>query len=237
MNHTYCHEPRCGSASKRVLRKRHSNRRTSKTRIVGESISQLFKVGNMDLNPTEEKILNKGLSFIPTPVGPIKESNIDDFKRRVRLKEYFLNLPKSKTHPFKEKSDFDPGPSTNRALEKYLDAVEEEWNTIRRNPEKIKTNMTVEERKAIKNLKSMQYTVVIKKADKGSTITIAQVERYLADVKAHLTDKTAYRKLDRDHTTEIANRVRQFILQIHQMGYIDRTELLFLMPPNPPQFR
>ena len=36
-----------------------------------------------------------------------------------------------------------------------------------------------------------------------------------------------------DRTAELANRVRQFVLQIYQVGYIDNTEMLFLMSPDP----
>ena len=144
-------------------------------------------------------------------------------------------MPRSKKHPFKEKSDFDPGPSGNKELERYLGAraVEEELDVLIKNPQKIEGNVTREERKAIKLLKSKQNVLVIKKADKGSTITVANIERYILDGEAHLADKKAYKKLDGDRTAEIANRMKQFVTQIHQVGYIDNIELHFLMPPDP----
>ena len=213
-NQANCHEPRCSSAHKRLPHKRHPHRRTRKFRIEPEKTSQIFKIGNVELTQVEENILNRGLSFIPTPCGPLKKTDVEGFKRRLRLKEYFLHLPPSNKHPFKLHSDFEK----NRALEKYLTEVEGQLDLVMREPEKINTNMTVEERKALKSLKGKQNMLVIKKADKGSTITVTGIERYIADGETHLSDDRAYRKLEVDWTAELANRVQQFILQIHEVG-------------------
>ena len=95
------------------------------------------------------------------------------------------------------------------------------------------TNLSIEERRAIISLKEKQNTLIIKKADKGSTITIVKRERYIGDGEIHLSDVSAYQKLNEDHTDKRANRARQFVIQIHEMGYIDDVEFLYLLPPDP----
>ena len=84
-NTTHYHESHCGSTRKRVCRSRHPQVRKSKKRITSQNVSKVFKIGEVELTPIEEQVLNKGLSFIPTPINRIRNISIEDFKRRIRL--------------------------------------------------------------------------------------------------------------------------------------------------------
>lgn len=75
--------------------------------------------------------------------------------------------------------------------------------------------------------------MIIRKADKGSTVTIVSADRYVKDGVQHLSDRKAYRILDHDPTPQIAFRAKQFLNQIHSVGYIDNYELLYMLPPDP----
>lgn len=82
------------------------------------------------------------------------------------------------------KSHFNSGPSKNKELEKYLREIED-LKTIIEHPERITSNLTSDERRAIISLKNKQST---KKADKGSTITVANTEKYIEDGETQLAE-------------------------------------------------
>ena len=227
------HEPLCGSAMKRKSRKRHPQVRRPRNKITPNNASQVYKIDEIELSVAEESVLAKGLLFIPSPRNKIKPAEIDEFKRRLRLKEFFLHLPPSEFHPFKPKSSFDPGVSKNKELEKYLSEVERCLLIRYKEQIKVEPNFTKEEVSALKSLKRRKNEIVIRKADKGSTITVASMGRYVTDGELHLSDKKAYRTLDHDPTPHIANRAKLFLQQIHEVGYIDDYELKYMMPPDP----
>ena len=55
----------------------------------------------------------------------------------------------------------------------------------------------------------------------------------MRDGEAYLSDAKAYRRCNKNKTGEIANRVKQFVKEIYSVGYIDKFEIEFLMPPDP----
>ena len=71
----------------------------------------VVNLSSVDLSEAEIKLLSKGLSFCPTPrkVDWIElKADVEDFSRRLRLKEYFhgreLSQYISDLNPFKKKS-------------------------------------------------------------------------------------------------------------------------------------
>ena len=187
----------------------------------------------MQLDENEEKVLSKGLLFIPTPNQNRNAQPVEDFKKRMRLQYIFRDKPTLQQHPFKLRSAFEPGPVTHMPLEEFLSGVETTLRRIDENLTHITQNITTQERRAMNKLLERKDDIIIKKADKGSTLTAATVQRYIEDGENHLRDQTAYKRVNQNNTGELAGEISDFVQQLHEAGYVDRIELKFLLPMNP----
>ena len=71
--------------------------------------------------------LSKGLGFIPTPTHPSKlklKTDVRELSRSMHVKHHFRNSRKAFTpQPFKKKSKWDPGSTTNSNLARYLELL------------------------------------------------------------------------------------------------------------------
>ena len=234
-------EPFNGSAPiKRKHRKRKIRRRHPNIRIPNNKVDQpkthVINLSNISLTPAELDILEKGLLFIPTPHN--KPHNImpsvKRYQRNLRLDYIFHDTEDSEKHPFKPKSKYTPSSSGNATLEQYLSNTEKELNTtLNHNLKPSTSNLTIEQRAAIQSLKQRMNSIIIKQADKGSTLTVVDREKYIKDGEAHLSDVTSYQKEATNPTPRLAGAITNYITQIHQAGYIDKYEQEFMLPPNP----
>ncbi|XP_062610216.1 uncharacterized protein LOC134271997 [Saccostrea cucullata] len=73
-------------------------------------------------------------------------------------------------------------------------------------PDKTPDNLSKEERSALQSLKSRD-DIVIKKADKGSTVVVLDKETYMAEAQRQLSDERFYKKLDSDPTKEFSTAI------------------------------
>ena len=75
------------------------------------SNSTVINLSSSTLSEAEEKLLSKGLNFCPTPteVNQVEVSqNLTEYYRRLRLSEFFLDLPPTDPEPFRCKSTWVP---------------------------------------------------------------------------------------------------------------------------------
>ena len=82
---------------------------------------------------------------------------------------------------------------------------------------------------AIQSLKTKKDTVIIKQANKGSTLTIVSREKYINDGNLHLSDAT-YSNLDSDPTHKLAADIRTYMQELYSTGFFNKTETEFLSP-------
>ena len=109
--------------------------------------------------------------------------------------------------------------------------VEDEVNKCYNKPLKpIRANLTPEQRLAIKTLKDKANQIIIKTADKGSTLTVVKTTKYIQDGLEHLSDRIAYEILEEDPTPVIAGGIKNYITQLHNKGYINKIEKDYLLP-------
>ncbi|XP_062621124.1 uncharacterized protein LOC134282739 [Saccostrea cucullata] len=87
---------------------------------------------------------------------------------------------------YKPKSDWEPAPGKCGALESYIDAVESDIEKLLSMPDKTPDNLSKEERSALQSLKNRD-DIVIKKADKGSTVVVMDKETYMAEAQRQLS--------------------------------------------------
>ncbi|XP_056003652.1 transient receptor potential cation channel subfamily M member 2-like [Ostrea edulis] len=144
---------------------------------------------NVTLSNSETSLLSKSLNLCPTP-REVNDQHIREdtraFFRRLRLKEHFsLKDSKDKSaypsqdaidilekHPlYIPKSTREPPPGKCGSLESYIEAVEEEINNIFLKPDLTRDNLSKEERSVLQTLKTRD-NIVIKKANKGSTVVV-----------------------------------------------------------------
>ena len=87
----------------------------------------VVNISSVDLSEAEIKLLSKGLFFCPTPrkVDWIElKADVEDFSRRLRLKEYFCGRESSQyisdPNPFKKKSTWTPNKARDLGLELFI---------------------------------------------------------------------------------------------------------------------
>ncbi len=95
----------------------------------------------------------------------------------------------------------------------------------------VPQNLSIRQHQALGNL-SRNRDLVIKKADKGSTIVVLNKQDYVDKGLVHLSDQETYRELDSDTTKEVAESVVSTVRAMYQDGVIDKTTAEYLLPPS-----
>ena len=156
------------------------------------------------------KLLNKNLSFIPTP-GIYSKSKLNDelqnFYRLIKLKAYFKDT--ESTTKKDENKIFIPEkqkpwtPSRNHhSIETFIDLVQHDINDAKMlNIKRPKDNLTKGEQKALEEL-SKRDDIIITNADKGGAIVIMDIDKYISEAQRQLNDENNYKKLQTDPTLQ-----------------------------------
>ena len=200
-----------------------------------ESQKYITNLSSNQLTETQQRVLTKGLSFVPSRKinkVALKES-VSRFERSNRLKYFFRNSPPQEPHPFKPKSTWQP-PKASQEIEAYLCRIKTDINQLP--PQKFYPNLSKLEHIALREL-AQDPTLVIKSADKGSGIVVEDTRNYIKDGLEHLADKTIYNEIDSDPTIPLAEGINQYITQIYKKGIIDATtkEYLYFKENNMPR--
>ena len=222
---------------KKKERKRNTNRK--RFRCAVESRKQHIKnLSNEQLTNEQINLLSRGLKFIPTPAtreNLIRRHLLNDFEqftRRMRL-QYILHGKDYKPLPFHVRSDWIPPFQPSVALETYLEEVKIELAEI--NVSRPKDNLPQSERKALKELMNNK-SIVLKKADKGTTTVVMDKENKLAEGQSQLNDRKNYQPLAKLMVDTTSIKVRQLIESLEKEGHIDQmTEKWLSLTPNPPR--
>ena len=145
----------------------------------------------------------------------------------MRVKYHFRNSRKAFTpHPFKKKSKWDPGSTTNSTLARYLELL---LNDSPKTRSHIRANLSRNERKAIGQFRT-DRSLVIKPIDKGSGIVIQDTSDYIRKGLANLSDSITYKKLPGDPNPLLVERIAKLIDSIYEAGYIDTHTHAYLKP-------
>ena len=168
-------------------------------------------LSNEQLTDEQITLLSRGLKFIPTPITT--ENNIrrellkdfDLFARRMRL-QYIYYGKEREPHPFHVKSDWNPPVQPSVALETFLEEVKLELAEIQF--EKPKPNLTPGELQALKKL-SRDKTIILKKADKGTTSVMMSKESKINEGLALLNEKNSYQALTQPMVETTTRKVKQ----------------------------
>ena len=160
--------------SSRTQRKKQNNIKIAK--------KQVINLSDYNLSDSEYLLLNKGVKFIPTPgIRNIRNrlmKDFNEFARKARCRDLFHDpLSNNELHPFYTKSYYEPAANHNPILENYLHATKMEICKI--HIAKCNQNLTKEEKVSLRIQRLRENKdIVIKKADKSSTIVVQNKENY-----------------------------------------------------------
>lgn len=201
----------------------------------------IINLSNINLSNLDEKILSKGLSFVPTP--KISKTHIlnaaEIMGRRLKLYHYFTARPYFQNRyvklPFTGKSSWTPpdsdiDPSVLQCLSNIMKDLDK-MEVIKEKP-----NITPEEMVILKELQNLN-SIVIKKADKGSSIVIMNKEDYLFEGHRQLNNLKHYKPLDKPIFNETAELINGILKDLKEASYISDKQYRFLKPGKNPRPR
>ena len=132
----------------------------------------VINLSNAQLPEAEIKLLSCGLTFVPTPQHinwSEIQADIDDFARRLRLKEFSdkdgNTATDASSHPFRCKGSWTLPCDREPALDTFITATQQDLMSSQ--PAVIRDNLSKQEHVAIKKLQK-HVDIVIKPADKES---------------------------------------------------------------------
>lgn len=214
-----------------------------------------MNLSSVPLTKSDISVLEKGLTFIPTPrTLPIKSilENKDRLIRNIKIKSFFQNStklfdPKLKT--FQEKSNWTPSlkclPSDILETIKEIDdttinTIKKTKKIVRNNECELKLyendNLNHDEHHSIINLRNNQ-NIIIKNADKGGATVIMDKENYIFESNRQLNDDKYYKILEQPIFPENIPKIRRVLEQMRNENYIDQKQFEFLSGPVTPRNR
>ena len=203
-------------------------------RYQGKFVSHsVVNLSSKNLTKHEISLLSKGLKFVPTPINvnrAVLKEELEIFGRRLRLLWHFRNEESNSNYNrFRPKSKFNPK-GKDAAIEIYLSRLEEEILSI--DTQLNYSNLTKEERQALKNLQN-DHSIVIKEADKGSAVVVWDREDYLREAEGQLSDQNVYEELSGDVVSPLINIVKYHLTNVKLRGDVSEEIMDYFLVKNP----
>jgi len=212
-----------------------------------QDISKLtVNLSKLILSDTDNRLLDKGLLFIPTiKTLPINEiiATRDRLTRCLKLKDYFEDEDEDDNFDPKIKTFNNPStwvPPYNRLsqeVRKTISQINISTNTLLEQlPGTIDgsillpsthNNLTKQENLSLHRLKN-NGDVVIKSADKGGAIVIVDREAYLTEAYRQLNNAKYYRKLISPIYLDNIDRINDILNVLLQSSFIDAKQFAYL---------
>eukprot|EP00795_Rhopilema_esculentum_P014500 gene14500-biopygen4278 len=186
-------------------------------RITGRFVStNVVNLSKKELSEDDVSLLSKGLKFCPTPKEIDKaelRADLEEFKRRMRLKWHFKDNNKTEKQLFKNRSNWQP-PKNNLVLENYLSLVENEVLSV--SPEgKNFSNLSPSELSSLDKLKC-DKDIIIKEADKGSAVVVWDRGDYIMEANRQLDDRQVYEEVEVDPSVELGKTINDKLKEIRE---------------------
>ena len=201
---------------------------------------ELVILSKQTLTEYQKQVLRKGLNFIPKP----KKLNILQIHNDIRLFMHRMKLqfelhnktPKHNTQrdPFKPKkhSIFNHERLTdNGRLDTFLHRIRLEIVDEQKHKQNTTDNLTRNERKALNEL-TTNPTIIINKADKGSTIVVQDRDEYIADAMTHLADKNTYTPLKENTTNILKEQINAKLRALYENKFLLKHWYEYCKPPT-----
>lgn len=208
----------------------------------------VLNLSNLPIEQSTLDLLSLGLTFIPTPTT-VKVSDLQNQHNRlirsIKIIDYFQN----NIHSFNSNQRFSPPSKWIPPLHKLspdclllcqdLHIEFQKMLTKHRqmNPHtanadyfnnQVHHNLTNHQKQTLRTI-SKHQDLIIKKADKSSTITILDKSRYLEEVLSQLSDDNYYSIIDHP-TTSVSITINKLFKQLLLEKYISHKQYCFFIP-------
>lgn len=221
----------------------------------------IINLSQFKLSNNHIKLLSKGLKFIPSQDLDTKSTNLGDLDIRLRRLAFFSNshpshlqdnsiepLPQalnSRAQPIpsledkllrlKFPSDFCPNDQqTHPAIHSFISNCTTDLNNLIKSIPPTKPNISHEERLALNQLAS-NPDIVIKSADKGSSIVVLDRSSYEMMAKAQLSNTKFYSP--ELFIPDKSKTLHSILNEMYNSNLISETQLRYLWPPNDAKLR
>jgi hypothetical protein len=195
---------------------------------IGHSVVNL---SDYTLSETQVSVLERGLTYCPTPDYPdLSEIWIDfkEFHRRLELKQFFStqNTVSDQNYnqfndKFKLKSNWKT-PIPNKTVEAYKNAFRNDL--LNYTPKLNHSNITKNQWESLRDL-TKNTEITIKKADK---VVVMNTKDYIREGLRQLEDPLFYKKLDHDPTEKFANEIDLVLKEMLGLDLITNKNYEFL---------
>lgn len=164
------------------------------------------------------------------------ELDIQTYHRKVKLATYFKNSEKTEPQPFTPSSIWTP--PSDKLPEEIHELIKKDTHDFKRHFRfyKEKPNLPQSERKALKELIRCKH-IVIKPADKGSSVVILDRDQYIMEVNRQLSNTTYYRKLAGPIYLQTIDRVNTIINTLKEKKFITAAQRQYLKGDTQPRER
>ncbi|XP_043928790.1 C2 domain-containing protein 3 [Protopterus annectens] len=186
----------------------------------GDINDNIHNISSFELSPIHIKLLNKGLSFVPS--FSVSETqllqDVDEFCRILNLKIFFADQEYTqRSSDFKfRKSKFVP--PMNKHVSIFRECVMKELHFSNLYG-LTANNLTSLERLALVEL-SNNHDIVITMADKGGAVVVLDYSLYNQEVSRQLADSSFYMVLNVDPTLSFKKEIDDFLDLSVQQGTI-----------------
>lgn len=213
----------------------------------------VINISSKQLSQDQMSVLSKGLSFVPVKKNDPFVTKVEMFKffRSIRLKAFYAkgtvmqhNQPMAATSDgstdaiektvFKPKSTFLP-PMNNSSVETFCRLVERDVFSCLRTDDystRHRPNLTNSEKVALSTLMA-DDDLIIKSADKGSSIVVQDKSAYIKEIERQLGDVNSYMPLHSDPTTRFNDEIKRVLKKALSDSIVDEKTYKYLLQSNP----
>jgi hypothetical protein len=165
------------------------------------------------LSECEEKLLEKGLNFVPKAVRTDAFQALNDADE---LKAYFANKDEVNGQ-VEEVGEFTPNPGQFEGVDEFVTNCRKDVKKVNLFKEHEQDNIRPEEMEALKRLQK-RSDIVIKPADKGGAVCVWSKTLYTQEGLRQLQDTNFYDALPSDTTDDIQKQLQKEINRLIEGG-------------------
>jgi len=122
---------------------------------------------------------------------------------------------------------FHPNRDGSENLEIFISNVKNDVTKMLNTPSYHKSNLTIEERSALRNLKENE-NLIINSADKGGRVVIMDKSDYVEACNKLLHDKKFYETVESDPTERVCEEIQTLLEGMDKKGYFSKNESTFI---------
>jgi hypothetical protein len=229
-----------------MVRKTLTRRFRRKTKAENRKSNVVVNLSSKPLISAESSLLSRSLNFCPNP-PKINIRELDQFARRLRIKEYFhskketsddlstdesdiqevIDIPR-----FVKKSNWISKPSKYTRLESVIDLIKSDIKYSVDVHVPKTDNLTQAERSALRDIQERD-DIIINPADKGSAVVVMDKTTDLQEAERQLSDCRFYEKSESDPTLDFTQKITRALEAMHARGHIDDKTMEYLTPEDP----